>query len=348
MERVTLQTIADELGVSRATVSNAYNRPERLSAALRERVLHVARDLGYRGPDPVARRLRLGRGGAVGVLFTEPLDYAFADPVAVDFLAGLAGAVSGLSSNLVLVSAAPGVEVGAAIRHAMVDAMCVYSMPEQHHGVDAVLGLDIPIVLVDQPRLPGRAFVGIDDREGGRLVGEHLVRFGHRRIAVLTSRLRSDDHEGPVDRARQGQITFRLFRDRLAGLRDALTDAGVDWSSVPVQERRNSIADGAAGAHQLLDHHPTAIVALTDQLAIGALEACAARGRSVPGDVSVTGFDGTTAAATAGLTTVEQPVRAKGQAAGRLLAQIIDGAPARADILAVRLRVRGSTATTEA
>ncbi|MBC8092224.1 MAG: LacI family DNA-binding transcriptional regulator, partial [Pseudonocardia sp.] len=51
MERVTLQTIADELGVSRATVSNAYNRPERLSAALRERVLHVARDLGYRGPD---------------------------------------------------------------------------------------------------------------------------------------------------------------------------------------------------------------------------------------------------------------------------------------------------------
>ncbi len=70
----------------------------------------------------------------------------------------------------------------------------------------------------------------------------------------------------------------------------------------------------------------------------------AARGLSVPGDVSVTGFDGTAAVAAAALTTVEQPVRAKGEAAGRLLAEIVDGTPPRADILAVGLLVRGSTA----
>ncbi len=94
--------------------------------------------------------------------------------------------------------------------------MCVYSMPEHHDGVDAVLGLDIPTVLVGHPTCPPR-LLGIDGREGGRLLGEHLVGLCHRRFAVIISRLRSENHERLVDRARQGRITFRLSRDRLAG-----------------------------------------------------------------------------------------------------------------------------------
>ncbi len=69
--RATLQTIADAVGVSRSTVSNAYNRPDQLNPALRERILAVARDLAYPGPDPAARRLRTGQAGAIGHLFTE-------------------------------------------------------------------------------------------------------------------------------------------------------------------------------------------------------------------------------------------------------------------------------------
>src|SRR5947207_1410750 len=88
--RATLQTIADHVGVSRATVSNAYNHPERLGDDLRERVLGAARELGYPGPDPAARRLRQQRAGAVGLVLTEALSYAFSDAAAVVFLEGLA------------------------------------------------------------------------------------------------------------------------------------------------------------------------------------------------------------------------------------------------------------------
>ena len=85
----TLASLAAELGVSRTTVSNAYNRPDQLSAELRRRVLDTARRPGYPGPDPVARGLRRGRTGVVGLVYDEPLSYMFTDPAAVAFLGGL-------------------------------------------------------------------------------------------------------------------------------------------------------------------------------------------------------------------------------------------------------------------
>ena len=104
----TLASLAAELGVSRTTVSNAYNRPDQLSPALRRRVLDTARRLGYPGPDPVARSLRTRKAGAVGLLLTEALSYAFRDPAAVAFLEGLGLACEEGGSGLLLVPAAPG------------------------------------------------------------------------------------------------------------------------------------------------------------------------------------------------------------------------------------------------
>src|SRR4029450_5840498 len=89
-QRVTLQSIADRLAVSRTTVSNAYSRPDQLNPKLRERILQTADELGYCGPDPAARTLRSGHAGVVGVLLAERLSYAFTDPAAVRFLQGVA------------------------------------------------------------------------------------------------------------------------------------------------------------------------------------------------------------------------------------------------------------------
>ncbi|MCM0678623.1 LacI family DNA-binding transcriptional regulator, partial [Micromonospora phytophila] len=99
----TLQAVADAVGVSRSTVSNAYCRPDQLSAALRERILQTARQIGYPGPNPTARSLRRGFVGAIGVLFTSQLSYAFTDPFAVRFLAGVAGAAERHGTSLLLV-----------------------------------------------------------------------------------------------------------------------------------------------------------------------------------------------------------------------------------------------------
>src|SRR6266508_3149545 len=86
----TLADVAEHLGVSRTTVSNAYNRPDQLSPALRERVLAAARELEYTGPDPMARSLRRGRAGSLGFVFDQQLPYVFTDPAALLFLSGVA------------------------------------------------------------------------------------------------------------------------------------------------------------------------------------------------------------------------------------------------------------------
>src|SRR5512146_1521155 len=88
----TLQDLADVLGVSKTTVSNAFSRPDQLSPALRERVLAAAREAGYAGPHPAARMLRTGRAGALGLVFPETLPYAFDDQTAVALLRGIAEA----------------------------------------------------------------------------------------------------------------------------------------------------------------------------------------------------------------------------------------------------------------
>jgi DNA-binding LacI/PurR family transcriptional regulator len=98
-ERVTLQTIADALGVPQTTVSNAYNRPDQLAPELRKKVLVTAKLLGYARPDPAARRLRSGRRGAIGLMFSERLSYAFTDPGAVGFPQGLTEATEAKATS---------------------------------------------------------------------------------------------------------------------------------------------------------------------------------------------------------------------------------------------------------
>src|ERR1700687_4567730 len=105
--RATLAALAAELKVSRTTISNAYNRPDQLSADLRERVLATAKRLGYPGPDPVARSLRTRRAGAVGLMITERLDYSFSDPAALDFVPGLAESCEEAGQGLLLVAIGP-------------------------------------------------------------------------------------------------------------------------------------------------------------------------------------------------------------------------------------------------
>ncbi len=135
MARVTLATVAEALGVSTMTVSNAYNRPEKLSAELRERVLAKAEELGYAGPDAVARSLRRGKTGVLGVVLGEALVYAFEDPATVEFFRGLAGA----GIPLHLVPATGGAGDAALVLDAAVDAFILYALPDGHPLVEAVV-----------------------------------------------------------------------------------------------------------------------------------------------------------------------------------------------------------------
>ena len=167
--RGTLASLAAELGVSRTTVSNAYNRPEQLSAALRERILATAERLGYPGPDPTARSLRTRRTGSFGVLLTEHLSYAFEDLASVDFLAGMAEASYGSNNSLTLVPVGPDTSVDQVaatqlVNQCVVDGFVVYSVAADDPYLLAAKNRRLPMVICDQPAdehsLP---FVGLDD-----------------------------------------------------------------------------------------------------------------------------------------------------------------------------------------
>lgn len=320
--QATLASLAAELGVSRTTVSNAYNRPDQLSPELRRRVLETARRLGYPGPDPVARSLRTRKAGAVGLLLTENLSYAFRDPAAVGVLEGLALACEDAGVGLHLVPASPGREDLAAVHRAGVDGFVVYSVPDDDPHLAAVLQRPVPTVIIDQPGLDGVDRVGPDDAAATAKLAGHLVELGHRQVGVVCMRLGRDRNDGFASVERQQEAHFHVQKTRLETLAKTFDAVGVDWQSVPVVERfEHTVDDGASAARQLLDAYPrvTALICTSDILALGALAEAGRRGLRVPADLTVTGFDGIGEATRAGLTTVHQPVLEKGKAAGKLL-----------------------------
>jgi DNA-binding LacI/PurR family transcriptional regulator len=341
----TLASLAAELGVSRTTVSNAYNRPDQLSPELRRRVLETARRLGYPGPDPVARSLRTRKAGAVGLLLTENLSYAFRDPAALGFLEGLALACEDAGTGLMLIPASPEREDVAAVHRAGVDGFVVYSVPDDDPHLAAVLERPVPTVVCDQPDISNVDRVGIDDRSAMTELARHLIAMGHRRVGVVCMRLARDRNDGYVSVDRQHAAHFHVQRSRLAGLALAFSEAGVDWSQVPVVERfDHNTASGESAAAQVLDRDPsiTALICTSDILALGAMNEAKRRGLRVPEDLTVTGFDGIHEAERAHLTTVRQPVLEKGRAAGKLLLDVGERTRPRAVNLPTELII-GST-----
>ena len=351
-ERVTLATIADALGVSRMTVSNAYNRPEKLSPALRERVLDTAKRLGYPGPDPLAATLRRGRVGAMGLLFDDPLPYAFTDPAAVLFFEGIAAVCEHERVGLALVpSRFERPAETDLIRTALVDGFIAYCDLADDGRLDVIEERGLPMVIVDGPRRPGAHHVGLDDRGAARAAAQHLIDLGHRRFGVIPFPLAPDHYEGAAGAEREAAIRFHTSRERLRGYRHALEAAGIDWTTVPVEERMPHGRDaGRRSAGALLDRadRPTALLAMSDELAIGALQAAEDRGIPVPHELSVVGFDDTPAAGHARppLTTIRQPHQEKGAAAARLLLEPSEpGEPVEANLtMPTTLVVRASSA----
>jgi DNA-binding LacI/PurR family transcriptional regulator len=349
--RPTLRTVAEAVGVSRSTVSNAYSRPDQLSPDLRERILDTARRLGYAGPDPAARSLRRGRVGSIGVLFTASLSYAFTDPYAVQFLRGLAESAQRQASGLLLVPQSLDDEQNAveAVNNAVVDGFCVFCMPDWHPSLDAIAARGLPVVSGQRRPTdgPDDMFVGIDEAAATASAGTHLARLGHRRIAIVGDYLTDADVDGIVRVGRPEDVPYFGSRERLRGYHRAILDAGHDWADVTaVNATVNSRAAGAAAAGTVLDQapRPTAIAALSDVLALGVLDALAARGLRPGHDVSVVGFDDIPEARAASLTTVRQPAAERGRVSGRLLLAPPGDPADRQVVLPTELVVRASTA----
>jgi DNA-binding LacI/PurR family transcriptional regulator len=349
--RPTLDTIAQRLGVSRATVSNAYNRPDQLSTALRERIIATAKELGYAGPDPVARSLATKQAGSVAFMLCEGLSSAFSDPALSIMLDALSSTVDSGERSLLLLPGISGDGPRArSVMRAQTDVVVAYSLPDDAPALAAVRERGLPLVVVDQPEVPGSARVLVDDMGGAALAGRHVAELGHRRIGIVSLGFSADGEKGPVSPSRIESAHFRVTLDRIAGYLKGLAEHGIVADEVPIWEAPdNARESGREGARWLfgLEPRPTAVLCMSDELAMGAIRAAGDVGLSVPAEVSIVGFDDTPAASWSDppLTTVRQDLVAKGRQAGELALRMLNGArPGRPVTIGVELQVRGSTA----
>ena len=220
-----MKEVAAAVGVSVASVSNAYNRPEKLSKDVRARILTTGAELGYHGPSAAGRALRHGRADAVGIVYSEQLSYAFRDPYAVTLLGAVADVLEEncISINLLPIpNDSPADPPGVA--YAVVDGFLAICAGDTHPGVIAARRRGIPVVLTVASD-EGGDFVTIDEPAAGRALGSHLAELGHRDVVVVVDLEDADPAGEWVGQTGVDGPGGPLPTDRLGGLRRAAARA---------------------------------------------------------------------------------------------------------------------------
>lgn len=357
-QKVTFQTIATALGVARSTVSNAYNRPSELSPVLRQQILEKARELGYPGPNPMAASLSRGKVGALGIVYPSPLSYTFTDPVAGLFIRGIALEAERSGYGLLLIGGeadqlAQQMESGqgaSLAARAHVDGFILHNFPGTTDTLTNALERGLPSVLVDQAGVGGLPTVTVDDIGGAYAAARHLLELGHRRLGVISLEFSLDARGGLADLASQQRAAYLPTRERLSGYAKAVQEAGLSWDEVALvyETRDNTLAEGARAAATLLRqaHAPSALLAMSDLLALGAFKHARTRNLSIPEQLSVVGYDDLfdVFQTVPDLTTVRQPHVEKGRQAAALLIGQLRGEAVASVVLKTTLIVRGSSA----
>ncbi len=328
----TLEDVARLAGVSTATVSRCLNTPDRVVETTRLRVADAVRELGYL-PNFGARAMAAKRTNTIGAVIPTMENAIFARGIQAFQEAlhdqGYTLLVASSSYSLdreaeqVRALAARGADGLLLIGHDRLPEVGVFL---QRHGIPALVAWAYD----SQGGLPS---IGFDNRASMRALAREAIGLGHRRIGVISAETAANDRA----------------RGRLEGIRDALREAGLPDGDLPVIETTYGIAQGAEAFARLMrsERPPTVVLCGNDVLAVGALSRAREIGLSVPGDVSVTGFDDIDLAQVAvpGLTTVHVPHRVMGRQAARMLVRMVEtGAPGASVELATRIRRRDSLA----
>lgn len=326
----TIYDVAARAGVSISTVSLVLNVPGKVSPGTAERVRQAIDELGFVPKTEAVARARRGVG-RIGVLAPFSSYPSFARR-----LNGVFRAVRGQPDEVVVFdqrSAAETSLLSSLPLTRRLDGLLVMALPLDDDLAAGLIRRRLPTVLVESVR-PGFSTVVIDDVAGGRMVADHLVARGHRRLAFVGER-------------QQSHAYVSQSESRLRGFREGLAAAGVDLPADQVRLVRHSADAAGAAAGELLDRldPPTAVFAHDDLLAAGVWRAATGRGLAVPADLAVVGFDDSDLAEHLGLSTVRQPLEESGQVAAELLlARLRDPAATTRDVaLALTLVPRASS-----
>ena len=329
--RAGLDDVARLAGVSASTASRALSNHPQVAASTRDRVLAAAADLHYVA-SPEASRLAGGASRARVAVVVPHLARWFFGTV----LEGLEAGLRGADVDLLLFLVSDADDRRAFFEHLparrRVDAAVVVGFVVDEAEQERLRVMGVHVVSVGGAREPFPS-VTVDDHRAGRQAVDHLVHLGHRRIAMLAA------HD-PADRGPELRSVAYL---------DALADAGLDPDDDLLVRVAFGGPGGADGMGRLLGlrHPPTAVFAYSDEIAAGAVRTLRRAGLRAGGDVSVIGVDDHPVAEVLDLTTVAQPVREQGTAAGRMVRSLLEGrgpADVPSEVLPTRLVLRGTTA----
>jgi DNA-binding LacI/PurR family transcriptional regulator len=323
--RVTLQDVADRVGITAAACSMALRDSDRISPTTKEQVRAVAAELGYVGSS-AARALRRQRAGAVALIVPTTSKHVFGHSYFMHVLSGVTSVANDHDTQVLIATNADEARGLTAYERVMrshsADGAILTSAAIEDETVDRLVASGLPLVLIGNfPQLSTAITVGVDDRTASRQATEHLiVTHGRRRLLHLTGPL---DHQTGVDR-----------RD---GFLDAVRAHGIEAEAVTLEGdfseecghrliagRAAASGDSIAGrAGESFD----GIVAANDDMAFGALTALRERGRDVPGDVALIGFDdfGLARVTTPAISTVAVPAEEMAAVATERLLELIEG-----------------------
>ncbi|KQX39983.1 LacI family transcriptional regulator [Devosia sp. Root436] len=341
---IKLRDVAKAAGVSQGTASNVFSKPEVVREEVREHVLEVARALGYAGPSVTGRLLRQGKVNAVGVAAIEPLSYFFEDLWARQLMSEISKICDARGAGVALVSARSDERVDWNIQSALVDGFILLCVEGGERLVDVTRQRQLPYVALaigtEDSTIPA---IGVDNVSGARMAAEHLIGLGHRRLAILSTMIDEADEPGRRSEAEVMATIYSTSRDRALGYWQAMDAAGIERA--PVFDTR----EHEAGTHAMMTEifaaePPTAILAMSDKIALHAVDWLLRNGLAVPDAVSIVGFDGVpeAAMATPKLTTVEQPMQ---EIARRAVDAALGGTQVEGrQVLQARLVLRETTA----
>ncbi len=323
--------VAKLAGVSVATVSRALQKPELVALKTRNKVFAAIKKLGYR-PNLMAVKFRSGKSRNLVVLVPTVANLFFARVIS-----GMQEAAHKQSYSILLCNTFgnPEIEEGYAkmVHTFQADGVIQLRAHNPFRSDDVNPDAPLPMVnaceVLDNTAVPT---VSLDNRAAARAMTEHLIELGHRRIGIIKGPQRSP-----------------LTRDRLAGYCDALEAAGIAFDENLLCPGDFTLHSGRAAAKVLIDcaDRPTAIFCENDEMAIGAIQQIKQSGLSVPGNISVAGFDDISFASFSDppLTTISQPAEEFGSTAVALMIDWLEGRIKKAPkvILPFELVIRGST-----
>jgi len=322
-QKLTLKNVAERLKVSTATISNAFNRPDQLSANLREKILSECEAIGYFGPNAAARSLRTGRTGIVGIVLYDRLSYSVSDPVASQFLKGMSEVLDAEAYNMLLLSSHPlGPDAQVRMQAFMVDGFIVYGFNPKQQANAPWLGPNKNVVAVDS-YIKDRASVNVDNYYGAKTIALHAMTHHPKRIAILGLSLLDTNHVCRIQADELYDEAASISVQRLHGYFDALLEhdykiSPEDIWNIPVNTHR--AAYQAAREALMMVNRPQLLLCMSDRIAIAAVQVALQMGLRVPEDLLVAGFDGIPEAENIhpSITTIYQQNEEKGKIAAQL------------------------------